>query len=104
MDLHKFTNEIVKLRCSKVNARNSFKKLVKLPGDKLLLLSDDNCLRTLIFDEIKSSKTKDIGFLCPYCPSIFQSLIHLTNQHFEVHMGPKICETCKVCRLTLFKH
>ena len=96
MDLQKFTNEKVKLRCSNLDARNRSKNLIKLPGPKLLLLSDDNCLRTVTFDEIKSSKTKEIGFLCPYCLSLFKSLMHLTKQHFDVHMGPKTCETCKV--------
>ena len=97
LDFEKFTNSEMKFRASKFADRNLTNLLVKMSKNGILGLSADHCLRYFDFEKESSlKKTSVLGFVCPYCLSVFSSFIALNQNHLDVHLGPVSCQKCKV--------
>ena len=97
LDFQKFSNSELKFRASKFSERNLTNLLVKMSKHQILSLSADHCLRYIDFERESSlKKTSVLGFVCPYCLSVFSSFIALNQNHLDVHFGPVSCHKCKV--------
>merc|ERR1712098_58119 len=96
MDTEDFTITELKLQKTTIEGRNSYSSLMKLSDSHFVGLTEDKCLKSFVFREVKcGEKEKLICFLCPYCLQPFKHLRDYSSGHINTHLGPSVCGICQ---------
>ena len=86
----------LKQRKSKIRGRTTVLDFERTGGQSLISFSGDYSLMRVQFDESSDESHDLLGFVCPYCLMWFGSHRDLFKQHIDIHLGPVVCENCKV--------